>query len=82
MEILNEESKFVSLGLIICLMVLIFTLLIGVMAFAANENENRIDIASVERVTRNIFGDIEIKSTEYLYGFNNSADFVYVDFEN
>ena len=42
----------------------------------------KINISSVEEVTRQIFGDVKIKSSEYLYGFNDSPDYIYVDFED
>ena len=39
-------------------------------------------LAKYEDITYEIFGDIKIEATEYLYGMDDSRDFVLVDFTN
>lgn len=38
------------------------------------------DLTSAQTVSQEMFGNIQIQSSEYLYGLNDSPDYVYVDF--
>ena len=45
-------------------------------------NVNASDARKVVTVTYGIFGDVRIRSSEYLFNLNDSPDFIYVDFED
>ena len=47
----------------------------GTITFDGNSHE-------LEKLTNELFGDVRIRSTEYLYNFDDSPDFIYLDFEN
>ena len=66
-------SFFLSLMIVMCGGMSLF-----VIAIAEANN----DFGSFENVTYQMFGDIEISSCEYLYGIDNSLDYVYVDFKD
>lgn len=40
------------------------------------------DIYNVETLTKAMFGDVSVESSEYLYNLDGSSDFIYVEFEN
>ncbi len=74
-----KKSKKILISLI---MFFVVSLTVGITrtsveSFASNNFSN---FAEVEDVTNNIFGEKEIQSIEYLYGFDDSPDYIYVDF--
>ncbi len=74
-----KKSKKILISLI---MFFVVSLTVGITktsveVFASNNFSN---FAEVEDVTNYIFGEKEIQSIEYLYGFNDSPDYIYVDF--
>ena len=82
MEELIKKVKIIGLSLLICLIASLMATFMGITSFAYAAEDKKINISSVEEVTRQIFGDVKIKSSEYLYGFNDSPDYIYVDFED
>ena len=48
----------------------------------AYANESTTGLVDFEKITHEIFGDIERESTEYLYGLDEAIDFVCVDFKD
>jgi hypothetical protein len=36
----------------------------------------------IKKISNELFGDVKIKSSEYLYNLDGSSDYIYVDFEN
>lgn len=76
-----KKVKIIGLSLLICLIASLMATFMGITSFAYAAEDKKINISSVEEVTRQIFGDVKIKSSEYLYGFNDSPDYIYVDFE-
>jgi hypothetical protein len=40
------------------------------------------EVYNVETLTKAMFGDVDIRSSEYLYNLDGSSDFIYVEFEN
>lgn len=77
-----KKVKIIGLSLLICLIASLMATFMGITSFAYAAEDKKINISSVEEVTRQIFGDVKIKSSEYLYGFNDSPDYIYVDFED
>ena len=65
-------------GVVISFMFIIFTITPNYVY--ADESNNELTL--VEKITHEIFGDIEIESTEYLYGLDETIDFVCVDFKD
>ncbi len=37
---------------------------------------------NIEQVTKELFGEVKIKNCEYLYNLDETADYIYVEFEN
>lgn len=81
-----KKIRIIGLGLLLCLALsLVGMVFIGENAFSASavgESFIKVDDASVANVTYAIFGDKQIKSSEYLYNYDDSSDFIYVDFED
>jgi len=78
-----KKFKLIGLALVICLAASLFAVFSGtIVTVFADEKENDICFHDVETISHEIFGDIEINSSEYLYNLDDSADFIYVDFEN
>lgn len=75
-----KKLKFERLILVVCLIASLMVVVFGgsTTVFALSEE---IDL-STEQVVQEMFGNKSIKSTDYLYNLNDSADFVYVNFEN
>lgn len=79
-----RKNKVIMLGIFICLLlasVAVITFSIGnsSTAFAA-ENKTVKDLQNIESVTRKIFGYKKICAIENLYNYDDSADYIYVDF--
>lgn len=76
-----KKVRFIGLGMVLCiLMMLVVSLQFNSFsAFAATNEDNT--PYSVESLSKELFGDLKIKSSEYLYNFDDSADFIYVDYE-
>jgi len=51
-------------------------------ATEAVQNIEKADAQNIDTVSRGIFGDVKIRSSEYLYNLNDSPDYIYVDFED
>jgi hypothetical protein len=45
-------------------------------------NVDAADARNVDAASSEIFGDVKIKSSEYLYNLNDSPDYIYVDFKD
>lgn len=75
-----KKLKFERLILVVCLIASLMVVVFGgsTTVFALSEE---IDL-STEQVVQEMFGNKSIKSTDYLYNLNDSADFLYVNFEN
>lgn len=43
---------------------------------------DRVGQTDIQKVSNELFGDISIKSSEYLYNLDESPDFIYVEFED
>ena len=78
--------------LIAMLTVVLFVSLFSVHAFSIDEADYvtesegslfatpTIEIYNLERLTAEMFGDVQIQSSDYLHSLDDSADFVYVEF--
>ena len=83
-----KNLKFAGLGITLCLlacqpdveMYVETSPVLPTVTPAASENDA--GFYDVDKVTREIFGDMRIKSREYLYNLDGSPDFIYVDFED
>ncbi|MCL2139598.1 MAG: leucine-rich repeat domain-containing protein [Treponema sp.] len=79
-----KNLKFTGLGIAVCLLacqpdVEMSHVLPKVMVTAS---ENDAGFYDVDKASREIFGNLKIKSREYLYNLDDSPDFIYVDFED
>lgn len=79
-----KKLRLIGLTLVLCLTALLFSLLANnskVFAFVAT-NSDDFDNAGITETVRDLFGEKRIKSMEYLYNFNDSPDYIYVDFDD
>lgn len=83
MEELMKKLKVIGLCLVVNLIASFAVALIidTVSVFAENNYETSIS-SSIEEKSNELFGDVRIKSSEYLYSLDESPDFIYIDFED
>lgn len=79
-----KKFRVIGLNFVLSLMILLVASATGVTtAFTSSDNNFEVSdfsIADGRRISREIFGNTEIKSIEYIYGFNDSPDYIYIDF--
>ena len=79
-----KKIRIIGLGLVLCLVLSLGIVLVNgnaVSAFATDGGVVATNGLSIENATREIFGDQKIKSTEYLHNYDDSTDYIYIDFE-
>ncbi|MCL2798465.1 MAG: hypothetical protein FWD58_10550 [Firmicutes bacterium] len=77
-----KKLRLIGRKIVLCAVLSVVLLLSGA-AMLVDKPVRDDDISlDVEAVSYRIFGDKQIKSSEYLYSPDDSADFVYVDFED
>lgn len=72
-----KKIKNISLRMMLFMIIFVMALMSGASVFAF-EGER----SNIQKITYELFEDAKIKSYEYLYGFNDAPDFIYIDFEN
>lgn len=77
-----KKLRIVGLGIVIFLVASLFAVFISTTVFAASASEKGISYYDIQTLSHELFGDVRIKSSEFLYNFDGSADFIYVDFED
>ena len=68
----------------VCVFVLLVTMLIfafSATAFAQEKEKEQVSLGTID-IIQSIFGNEEVDTIEYLYGFDESADYIYVNFTN
>jgi hypothetical protein len=78
-----KTAKKSNVRIFLLCMVMVFAMLSGAMivnANAAAASGDRIEQTVIQKVSNELFGNISIKSSEYLYNLDESPDFIYVEF--
>lgn len=70
-------AKFLTI-----IIVILSILFANITIYASTARNYDYDFSDVKDLSYQIFGNKKIKSIEYLYGFNESPDFVHVDFDD
>lgn len=88
------QSKAIVLVLILSLLIAFLISIMNLSFFASAEtiaeekndntllNTNSKSEYDIEKVTKELLGDLTIGKCEYLYNLDDSADYIYVEFEN
>ncbi|MCL2370786.1 MAG: hypothetical protein FWC80_06130 [Firmicutes bacterium] len=82
-NIMKRASITMGIGLLLCLALSFFVLLSTNAFFAfATAAHDRNSNSNIEAVSHELFGNRQISSAGYLYNFDGSPDFIYLDFTN
>ncbi|WP_285819602.1 hypothetical protein [Bacteroides acidifaciens] len=95
MKLKNQSFKRFCVAIIVVFLMLATivlgtTLNVSAQAYALSDSDaNSIQTTSydlteynIEQVSNELFGNVKIKSSEYLYNLDDSADYIYVEFED
>lgn len=77
-----KKVVIVLLSTVICLFVCLFVIFSNTTNLRAIASEEDVFSYNIEDISYELFGKVSIKSSEYLYSLDDSADFIYVDFDN
>ena len=79
-NILKNKILYLILTLMLLFTCFINTLDINIFASAAEVNDIE-QTVTIEEISKDVLGDVSIRKTEILYNLDDSADYVYVEFE-
>lgn len=77
--------KISNVRIFLLFMVMVYAMLSGALIVNAKTvagSADRKAQTDIQKVSNELFGDISIKSGEYLYNLDESPDFIYVEFED
>lgn len=82
----TKRNKIAILAVILCLLLSFTATFLGLnsskFAFAASGDDVISYDKNVDEISQELFGNMGIKTKEYLYNFDDSPDYIYIDFEN
>lgn len=80
-----KTTKKSNVRIFLLCLVIVFAMLSGAMIVKANmaaASGDRTKQTDIQKVSNELFGDISIKSSEFLYNLDESPDFIYLEFED